>query len=126
MGRFQSVMDDDFDVAGALGVLFDAVRESNRRLDEGEDAAPLIAAYDEIVGVLGLEEEAVAVADLAADIAALAERVGAEPTIDSLLGRREAARTAGEFEVADTVRDELAAIGIVVEDTADGTRWHRR
>jgi cysteinyl-tRNA synthetase len=125
MGRFQSAMDDDFDVAGALGVLFDAVRDGNRRLDDGEDAAPLVAAYDEIVGVLGLEEEVAGVVDLADDIAALAERVGAEPNIDSLLERREAARAAGEFEVADIVRDELAALGILVEDTADGFRWHR-
>jgi cysteinyl-tRNA synthetase len=85
----------------------------------------LVAAYDEIVGVLGLEEDVVGVVDLADDIAALAERVGAEPNIDSLLERREAARAAGEFEVADTVRDELTALGIVVEDTADGFRWHR-
>ncbi len=125
MGRFQSTMDDDFDVAGALGVLFDVVRDGNRRLDDGEDAAPLIAAYDEIVGVLGLDERAAGVADLVDEIAALAERVGAEPDIDSLLERRDAARAAGEFDVADAVRDELAALGIVVEDTADGARWHR-
>ena len=39
-------MDNDFDIAGALGVLFDVVREGNRRLDAGEDAASLTAAYD--------------------------------------------------------------------------------
>ncbi len=125
MGRFQSVMDDDFDVAGALGVLFDVVREGNRRLDEDEDAAALVAAYDEIIEILGLAEEARGVSDLADEVAALAARVGAEPDIDSLLERREGARSAGEFEIADAIRDQLAAMGIVVEDTADGVRWHR-
>jgi len=125
MGRFQSVMDDDFDVAGALGVLFDTVREGNRRLDDGEEAGALIAAYDEIVEVLGLAEQAVGIADLTAEITALAERVGAEADIDSLLERRDAARAGGEFEVADAIREELAVLGIVVEDTADGARWHR-
>ena len=125
MGRFQSAMDDDFDVAGALAVLFELVRDGNRRLDEAEDVASLIAAYDEIVAVLGLDERAAGVDDLTAEIAALAVRVGAEADIDSLLERRDEARAAGEFEIADAVRDELAALGIVVEDTADGARWHR-
>ena len=125
MSRFQSAMDDDFDVAGALGVLFDVVREGNRRLDDGEEAGALVAAFDEIMAVLGLDEQQEGVDDLANQIAKLADRVGAEPDIDSLLERRAQARGAGEFEVSDVIRDELAALGIVVEDTADGVRWHR-
>ena len=125
MGRFQSAMDDDFDVAGALGILFDVVREGNRRLDDGEDAEALVVAFDEMMAVLGLDEQPEGVDDLADHIAALADRVGAQPDIDSLLERRAQARAAGEFEVSDVIRDELAALGVVVEDTADGVRWHR-
>ena len=125
MSRFQTAMDDDFDVAGALGVLFDVVREGNRRLDDGEEAGALVAAFDEIMAMLGLDEQQEGVDDLANQIARLADRVGAEPDIDSLLERRAQARGAGEFEVSDVIRDELAALGIVVEDTADGVRWHR-
>ncbi|MEA3292682.1 MAG: cysteine--tRNA ligase, partial [Pseudomonadota bacterium] len=88
-------------------------------------AESLVAAFDEMMGVLGLEERPEGVEDLADDIAALADRVGAEPGIDALLERRDSARSAGEFEIADVIRDELAALGIVVEDTADGVRWHR-
>ncbi|MFQ5947879.1 MAG: cysteine--tRNA ligase, partial [Acidimicrobiia bacterium] len=54
--RFKSAMDDDFNTPEALAVLFDVVREGNRCLDEGEDAGPWVAAYDEIVAVLGLDE----------------------------------------------------------------------
>jgi cysteinyl-tRNA synthetase len=124
--RFREAMDDDFDVAGALGVVFDVVREGNRRLDDDEDAGSLVAAYDEMVAVLGLDERQEGIDDLADDLAELADSVGAAPGIDALLERREAARAAGEFDIADLIRGELAALGIVVEDTADGVRWHRR
>jgi cysteinyl-tRNA synthetase len=125
--RFRDAMENDFDVAGALGVLFDVVREGNRRLDAGEDAAALIAAYDEFVGVLGLEEEAsdtTSVVDH--EIAVLAERFGVDSGgIDELLEARDRARAERDWATSDAIRDNLARLGIVVEDTADGSRWHR-
>ncbi len=126
MARFRAAMDEDFDVAGGLGVLFDVVRDGNRRLDDGEDIGGLIALYDEIIGMLALDERTDGVADLADLIEEIAERHGAADNVDALLDRREQARTSGDFEAGDSIRDELAAIGIVVEDTADGARWHRR
>ncbi|GMQ86690.1 MAG: cysteine--tRNA ligase [Acidimicrobiia bacterium] len=126
MEKFQAAMDDDFDVAGGLGVLFDVVREGNRRLDEGEDVGGLISVFDEIMGMLALDERSEGVADLADSIEQIAKRHGAAADVDALLDRRQQVRTAGEFEAADSIRDELAAIGIVVEDTPDGARWHRR
>ncbi len=125
MARFQAVMDDDFDVAGALGVLFDVVREGNRRLDAGDDAGALIAVYDEIMAVLGIDKQPEGVGELAEGIGVLAESVGAAAEVDALLERRDAARAAGDFEIADVIRNGLAALGIVVEDTPDGFRWHR-
>ncbi len=126
MARFRAAMDEDFDVAGGLGVLFDVVRDGNRRLDDGEDIGGLITVYDEIMGMLALDERADGVVDLADLIGEIAERHGAADNVDALLDRREQARTTGDFEAGDSIRDELAAIGIVVEDTADGARWHRR
>ena len=126
MARFRAAMDEDFDVAGGLGVLFDVIRDGNRRLDDGEDIGGLIAVFDEIMGMLALDERSDGVADLADLIGEIAERHGAAANVDALLDRREQARTSGDFEAGDSIRDELAAIGIVVEDTADGARWHRR
>ncbi|MGB9359481.1 MAG: cysteine--tRNA ligase [Acidimicrobiia bacterium] len=124
--RFRSVMETDFDVAGALGVLFDVVREGNRRLDAGEDAAPLTAAYDEFVGILGLAEPADDTIQVDPRLAVLAERFGAEGLgIAGLLAMRDRARSELDWATSDTIRDELAQLGIVVEDTADGSRWHR-
>ena len=56
IAEFRTAMDDDFNTAGAMAVLFDVVREGNRLLDSGEDAGPIVAAYDEIVSVLAIGE----------------------------------------------------------------------
>ncbi|MEA3510926.1 MAG: cysteine--tRNA ligase [Actinomycetota bacterium] len=124
--RFRAAMDEDFDVAGGLGVLFDLVREGNRRLDDGEDAGALIAAYDEIVAVLGLGEEASDLDDLGPKIAEIAERYSARlGTIEDLLETRDRARSERDWPTSDGIRDDLGSIGIVVEDAPDGSRWHR-
>ncbi|MEA3501690.1 MAG: cysteine--tRNA ligase [Actinomycetota bacterium] len=126
LARFRSAMDEDFDVAGALGVLFDLVREGNRRLDAAEEVGALVAAYDEIVAVLGLGEEIPDLDDLGAEIAAIAEAHGAlSGSIDDLLETRDQARSKRDWASSDGIRDDLAAIGIIVEDAPDGSRWHR-
>ena len=73
---FGAAMNNDFDVAGALGVLFDAVREGNRRADQGAEAGPWVAAYDEIVEVLGLAEPATDLSDIADEVRSIAGGAG--------------------------------------------------
>ncbi len=131
VASFSKVMDNDLDVAGALGVLFDAVREGNRRLDAGESADGWVAAYDEIVDVLGLAEPVKGLEDVAAELSELASRFDvADLTgvalVDELVDQRNEARTAKDWATGDAIRDGLGAIGIVVEDGADGSAWHRR
>ena len=131
MDRFAAAMDDDFNTAGALAALFDAVSEGNRSIDSGEDAGPFTAAYDEIAEVLGIAEEAAGLDDVASRIAAMGEELGVsgegpEAVIEALLELRHQARQDGNYATADAVRDGLAAVGIQVEDTPDGARWHRR
>ncbi len=82
MGRFQAVLEDDFDVAGGLGVVFDTVREGNRLLDSGEDAGSLVAAYDEMVTVFGLLEPEKDVTDLSEQLRQMVAVVGATETED--------------------------------------------
>lgn len=131
LDKMQGFMDDDFDTAGALSVLFELVREGNRRLDAGEDAGALLAAYDEIVGLLGLAEEAIPLDDLAEPLAALAEQFGIDGSdpaaaVEGLIAVRSAAREERNWARADEVRDRLADLGVSIEDVRDGTRWHRR
>ena len=132
MERFVSSMDDDFNTAEALAALFDAVSEGNRSIDAGEDPGPFAAAYETIVKVLGLAEDEAEVADLTESLNTLAAQLGveaaskAEGTIDAIVSFRQAAREARDFTAADAARDGLAAMSIVIEDTPDGSRWHRK
>ncbi len=128
--RFREAMDDDFKTPEALAVLFEAVRRGNRLLDEGGDASAIAAAFDTVVAILGLTEPAAGVDDLGEEFAALAGEVGAvsgEPmaTLEALIERRARARAEGEWELADAIRERLGGLGIVLEDGADGTSWHR-
>ena len=130
LDRFRAAMDEDFNTAEALGVLFELVRQGNRDLDAGEDAGPHAAAYDEIAGTLGLLEPEADLDDLAQGLAALSLRHGIEGTepavlLDGLVARRSRARAEREWAVADAIRDGLAALGVALEDGPDGTTWHR-
>ena len=120
VARFTSAMDDDLGSPQALAVIFDAVRDANRALDAEDDgsAAGLHAAAIQLAGALGLE---------LGSAAAPARAVGdaEDDEIDALVDERLAARAAKNFGRADRIRDELAARGIVLEDSARGTSWHR-
>ncbi|MDE0832666.1 MAG: cysteine--tRNA ligase [Acidimicrobiales bacterium] len=119
--RFRTAMDDDLGSPQALAVIFDAVRDANRALDAEDDstAAELHAATIELAGVLGLElGSAAAPARDVQDDAEAAE-------IDDLVDQRLAAKAAKNYDKADRIRDKLTARGIILEDSARGTSWHR-
>jgi len=130
MESFRKAMEDDLDNAGALAVLFDVIRDGNRRLDAGEDAGPWVAAYDEFIAVLGLAEPGAALDDVADALAGLAADLGisdvsGEEAIAALVDERASARADKDWTKADQIRDGLTSLGIVLEDTPDGVRWHR-
>ncbi len=134
LDSFIEKMDDDFNTPDALGVVFETVREANRRLDAGEPAERLAAAVAEMIDVLGIEveDEQDGVSDLAEGVSAIAAELGAgegdttDETLDRLLERRSAARAERDFATGDRIRDELGALGITIEDGPDGSQWHRR
>jgi cysteinyl-tRNA synthetase len=131
MGRFVAAMEEDFATPQALAVAFEVLTEANRLLDAGADASGLVNAVHEIARVLGIGAEEDSLSDLAAEIEAIGLDLGViagEPValLEALVSLRTAARAERDFERSDLVRDRLAAIGIVMEDGADGTRWIRR
>ena len=115
--RFAAVMDDDFNTPEAVSLLFDLVREGNRVLDEGGDAAAIAGAVEEIVGVLGIDDAA---APLAVD------HELADDEVDRLVRERDQARAERRFDDADAIRSTLDAAGVILEDGPDGTRWLRQ
>lgn len=111
--RFAAAMNDDLAVPEALAALFDLVREGNRLIADGcsgAGARALAATLDRIDTVLALLPSEV-------ELPAGAAR---------LLEERLAARAAKDFAASDRLRDELAAMGIIVEDGRDGQRWRRK
>jgi cysteinyl-tRNA synthetase len=113
--QFVAFMDDDFNSAGALGVLFDLAREINRRRPSGDPgAAAGQALLLELAAVLGLKLE---------DRPRRATVGAAEPFVELLLEVRTRLREAHQWALADKVRDDLRALGIVVEDQAGRTVW---
>jgi cysteinyl-tRNA synthetase len=125
MNRFAAAMDNDLDVAGALAVLFELVREGNSRTDRGASAGELVAAYDEITGILGLTASSESRDDGDA-IMGLGSEFGIDAaTVDDLVALRDTARVDKDWATSDAIRDGLAGLGITIEDTSDGARWHR-
>ena len=111
---FEEAFDDDLNVSAALACIFDLARDANRRLaarsvstgDAGR-IADLLHELDEVLAILPLPADALG------------------PDLEALLDARLAARANRDWATSDRLRDELAALGIAVEDTRDGQRWRR-
>jgi cysteinyl-tRNA synthetase len=118
---FGEAMKADLNTAGALGAMFELVRALNSAIDAGElgtDDVPIVrAAFDEFDQVLG--------------VVSLRRAEDAHPPvptgeIDRLIAERHAARRRRDFAAADRIRDDLAARGVLLEDSAGVTRWKRK
>jgi cysteinyl-tRNA synthetase len=107
---FRERLDDDLDTPGAMALLFTTASQVNKLLDDHDEAAaaPLAAAVSEICVAVGLVLDA-STGEVDADAAALAVE-------------RDGARSAKDWARADALRDQLQALGYVVEDTTDGTQ----
>jgi cysteinyl-tRNA synthetase len=112
--KFSAALDDDLNISGAWGAVFEWVRDTNRKLAENAldpaAAAAALAAWDKLDSVLGVG--APKEVEVPADIIALVEA-------------RQAARKAKDFKRADALRDELKAKGWIVEDSPKGARAKR-
>ena len=117
--RFAAAMDDDFNTPEACAVLFEMAREINRLRDGDAAAAAALAAQlrslAEVLGVLQLPAEEFLQAGAGSGVDAV--------RVEALIAERLAARAAKNWAESDRVRDQLLAMGVVLEDGKGGTTW---
>ncbi|MCP8618067.1 cysteine--tRNA ligase [Salirhabdus salicampi] len=115
--RFIQEMNDDFNTANAISVLFDLVKDANHYVNESHTSEVVIdhflTTFTKLTSVLGISLEGKKQGDLQ------------DEEIENLIQERYEARKNKDFARADEIRDELKAKNIILEDTPQGTRWKR-
>ena len=115
---FDEALDDDLNTAEALAAVFEYIRDTNTLMDAGQFLAGNVPAalefldrFDSIFDVLKTSAKEGGLADY---------------DIDALIAQRTAAKKARDFAGADKIRNDLAAHGVILEDTKEGVRWKRQ
>lgn len=114
--EFIAAMDDDLNTADALGAVYMLVKDINIAVAAGAKKASLsamLAALEELCGVLGLLYDR-------------KQEQSLDSEVEALIGQRTAARKAKDFATADAIRNKLSEMGIVLEDTPQGVKWSRK
>jgi cysteinyl-tRNA synthetase len=118
LAQFNAAMDDDLNTAEALAAIFEFVRDANSAMDSGEfragnsaAARELLARFDAVFDVLRPTVESGQIRDT---------------EVEALIGARQEAKKARNFQLSDQIREQLLDKGIILEDTKSGTRWKRK
>jgi cysteinyl-tRNA synthetase len=123
--KFVEAMDDDFNTPQAIAVLFDLSKEINRASEAGCDSEDARKMLKNLSGVLGLilEPSRQLVKEPTGTPSA---ETGSEEEVINLIRQREEMRKARKWAEADEIRGRLDKMGIILEDTPQGTAWRRK
>lgn len=114
-GQFIAAMDDDFNTADAIAAIFELVKDINQLISDGKASVSLAKGAREIFSEL---------TSLMGFVKAV-EDGGDSAKIEEMISARAAAKKEKNYRRADEIRAELLEMGIVLEDTAQGTKWKR-
>ncbi|MCR4685610.1 MAG: cysteine--tRNA ligase [Lachnospiraceae bacterium] len=113
--QFDAAMDDDFNTADAITAIFDLVKFINTNTNEESSR----------VFLTGLRDQLVMLSDICGLIVEKEEE-SLDAQVEALIEERQSARKNKDFARADEIRDQLTQMGIVLEDTREGVKWHRQ
>jgi cysteinyl-tRNA synthetase len=115
--QLEAALDDDLNTAQALAAVFALIREGNIALSEGallqENAADILKWFEIVEQRLGI-------------VPVVEALVQGDEKIESLIVQRNEARRNRDFAKADQIRQELLDLGVIIEDTREGTKWRRK
>ncbi len=111
---FESNLDDDLNISGALGAIFDFIRDINRIKAEGKLTAQ---ERDKVLDVMNKFDKV---------LNFITKHDNLDAEVESLIQKRTDAKKAKDFATADSLRKQLADMGIILEDTPQGVKWKRK
>jgi cysteinyl-tRNA synthetase len=143
LAAFHAALDHDLNTAEARGAIFELVRAANSAADNGtlgaDNASQILRAlaeFDQIFAVITDNDAAATAAAIAwaeaegraGDVAPalIAAQTIQDSEIEALVAERERARKSRNFSRSDAIRDQLAGLGVILEDSKDGVRWKRK
>lgn len=121
--EFGAALDDDFGTPAAIAVLWNTVKDGNKLIADGDSPAlrETLASVRAMLDVFGLDPLAEPWASRSGGSGELTEVV--DGLVGALLEQRQAARARKDYAASDDIRDRLKELGVVVEDTPQGSRW---
>jgi cysteinyl-tRNA synthetase len=117
--KFEAAMNDDFNMPVAVSVLFDIAKDINKEApssQKAKDLAGVLRKFGEILGILAQDPNEFLQGDADDDFAS---------RVEALIQKRTSARNNKDWASADAVRDELTALGVVLEESKEGTTWRK-